>query len=109
MDLLDANDPAAAITKLSSALGFLMTAQANGAGDLSALANLLGLAAEGIATTAYCQATVAIPNPTQGQVRALSSIAQMIASGHDLVAGRPYVEACGKFRQATQKALDLRR
>ena len=44
-----------------------MTAQSSGAGDLSALATLLGLAAEGIATTAYYQATVAIPNPTRGQ------------------------------------------
>jgi hypothetical protein len=38
LDLLDADDPAGAITKLSAAIAFLMTAQASGAGDLSALA-----------------------------------------------------------------------
>ena len=65
LDLLDADDPAGAITKLSAALAFLVTAQSRGAGDLSALAALLGLAAEGIATTAYYEASVAIPNPSR--------------------------------------------
>jgi hypothetical protein len=107
LDLLDADDPAGAITKLSAALAFLMNAQASGAGDLSALADLLGLAAEGIATTAYYEATVAIPNPSRGQTRAFDSIAQLIVTGHGLVADRKYVEACERFRQATQKALSL--
>jgi hypothetical protein len=107
LDLLDADDPAGAITKLSAAVAFLMTAEASGAGDLSALADLLGLAAEGIATTAYYEATVAIPNPSRGQARAFDSIAQLIVTGHELVADRKYVEACERFRQATQKALTL--
>ena len=107
LDLLDADDPVSAITKLSAALAFLMTAETSGAGDLSALANLLGLATEGIATTAYYQATVAIPNPSRGQARALESIAGLIVTGHDLVADRQYVKACESFRQATEKALNL--
>jgi hypothetical protein len=107
LDLLDANDPAGAITKLSAALAFLMTAESSGAGDLRALTDLLGLAAEGIATTAYYQATVAIPSPSRGQARALDSIAQLIVAGHELLAARQYGDACESFRQATQKALNL--
>ena len=86
LDLLDADDPAGAITKLAAALAFLMTAQSRGAGDLSALASLLGLAAEGIATTAYYEASVAVPNPSRGQARALDSMKQLINAGHALVA-----------------------
>ena len=109
LDLLDADDPVGAITKLSAALAFLMTAESSGAGDLRRLADLLGLAAEGIATTAYYKATVAIPNPSRGQARTLNSIAQLVATGHELGANRQYGEACESFRQATQKALDLMR
>jgi hypothetical protein len=108
LDLLDANDPVGAITKLSAALAYLMTAESTGAGDLRALTELLGLAAEGIATTAYYQATVAIPNPSRGQARTLSSIAELVAAGHALLASRQYTDACESFRQATQKALNLR-
>jgi hypothetical protein len=108
LDLLDADDPVGAITKLSAAIAFLMTAESSGAGDLRALTDLLGLAAEGIATTAYYEATVAIPNPSRGQARTLDSIAQLVATGHGLVANRQYSEACESFRQATQKALNLR-
>jgi hypothetical protein len=108
LDLLDADDPVGAITKLSAALAFLMTAESSGAGDLTALTDLLGLAAEGIATTAYYEATVAIPNPSRGQARTLDAIAQLVATGHGLVANRQYSEACESFRQATQKALNLR-
>lgn len=107
LDLLGAHDPVGAITKLSAALAFLMTAESSGAGDLRALTDLLGLAAEGIATTAYYQATVAVPNPSRGQARTLTSIAELVATGHGLVANRQYSEACESFRQATQKALSL--
>jgi hypothetical protein len=107
LDMLDAGDPVSAITKLSSALSFLMTAETSGAGDLSALKNLLGLATEGIATTAYYQATVAIPNPSRGQARALESIAGLIFLGHEQLGNRQYVKACESFRQATDKALNL--
>ena len=107
LDLLDADDPAGAITKLAAALAFLTTAQSRGAGDLSALASLLGLAAEGIATTAYYDATVAVPNPSRGESRTLDAIAQLIGAGHNLVANRQYGAACESFRQATQKALNL--
>ena len=79
----------------------------SGAGEVSAITNLLGLAAEGIAATAYYEATVAIPNPSRGQARAFESIAQLVVTGHELVGDRQYVEACERFRQATQKALTL--
>jgi hypothetical protein len=107
LDRLEANDPVGAITKLSAALAFLAAAQSRGAGDLSALANLLGLAAEGIATTAYYQATVALPAPSRGQARTLESIAQLVVTGHQLVGAGQYTAACDSFRQATQKALNL--
>jgi hypothetical protein len=107
LDLLDAHDPAGAITKLSAAIAFLVSAETNGAGDLSAFTSLLGLAAEGIATTAYYQATVAVPNPSRGQARTLASIGQLITTGHDFLVGRQYGEACENFRQATQKAFTL--
>src|SRR6266511_2995272 len=42
LDKLDANDPVGAITKLRAALSDLITAEARGAGDLSALKDLLG-------------------------------------------------------------------
>jgi hypothetical protein len=109
LDRLDANDPVGALTKLSAALAFLMTAESSGAGDLSALTNLLGIAAEGIATTAYYKATLAIPNPSDGDARTLNGIVQLIAAGHTLAASRQYTDACENFRQATQKALDLMR
>jgi hypothetical protein len=70
-------------------------------------ASLLGLAAEGIATIAYYEASVAIPSPSRGQERAFDAIAQLVVTGHGLVANRQYVEACEKFRQATQKALAI--
>jgi hypothetical protein len=107
VDLLDAHDPTGAITKLSAALAFLMTAESSGAGNFGTLTDLLGLAAEGIATTAYYQATVVTPNPSRGQARTLESIAQLVAAGHQLLASRQYGEACEDFRQATQKALNL--
>ncbi len=107
LDLLDVNDPAGAITKLSASLRFLMTAESYGAGDLRALTDLLGLAAEGIATTAYYKATVAIPAPSRGQARTLDAIVQLIAAGHNLTGSRQYSDACENFRQATQKALAL--
>jgi hypothetical protein len=107
LDLLDAHDPAGAITKLAAAIGFLLSAETNGAGDLSALTSLLGLAAEGIAATAYYQATVATPNPSRGQARTLAAIAGLITTGHDLLANRQYNDACGNFRQATLKAFTL--
>lgn len=109
LDRLGADDPVGAITKLSAALAFLMTAESRGAGDLRALTDRLGLAAEGIATTAYYKATVAVPNPSPGQARTLTSIAQLVAAGHALLAGRQYSEACESFRQATQKAVNLMR
>jgi hypothetical protein len=107
LDLLDAHDPAGAITKLSAAIAFLLTAEANGAGDLSALTGLLGIAAEGIATTAYYHATVTTPNPSRGQARTLAAITQLVTAGHDLLVNRQYSEACDNFRQATQKAFSL--
>jgi hypothetical protein len=74
---------------------------------LSALTGLLGIAAEGIATTAYYHATVTTPNPSRGQARTLAAITQLITAGHDLLVNQQYSEACDNFRQATQKALPL--
>ena len=50
---------------------------------------------------------MALPDPSRGQARTLSSIAELVATGHQLVEGRRYTEACESFRQASQKAVTL--
>lgn len=109
LDKLDANDPAGAITKLQAAIQFLIIAESRGAGDLSALKDLLGLVAEGIAMTEYEKTRAAIETPSAGQRRALATIAALITQGHQQLGGHEYVIACDSFRQATDKALGLRK
>ena len=107
LDKLEDEDPVDAITKLKAAIASLVTAEARGAGDLTALKDMIGLVAEGIATAAYSDAEQAVDPPSAGEARALASIAQLIAAGDQQLASHQYATACETFRQASQKALDL--
>ena len=107
LDKLEDDDPVDAITKLKAAIANLVTAEARGAGDLTALKDMIGLVAEGIATAGYSDAEQAVHPPNAGEARALASIAQLIATGDQQLANDQYASACDTFRQATQRALDL--
>ena len=110
LDKLQANDPSGAITKISAAIGDLITAQSRGAGDLSSLDDFLGLVAESIATSAYNQARTRVgPSPSSGQAGTLATIAALITAGHQQVVAHQYLNACDSFRQATDKASGLKR
>jgi hypothetical protein len=109
VDKLEADDPVGAITKLKAAMSDIVTAESSGAGDLSALKDLLGLVAEGIATAEYHEAQAAVSPPSPGQARALATIADAIAQGHQQLVDHAYLKACDDFRQATEKALQLQR
>lgn len=106
-DRLDANDPSAAIVKLKAAIGDLIKAESLGAGDLSAMKDLLGLVAEGIATKAYADARAAVPTPSPGQAKTLATIESLIATGHAQLVNKNYPGACDSFKAATDKALGL--
>jgi hypothetical protein len=107
LDKLNANDPVGAITKIQAAIADLATAESFGAGDLSALKDLLGLVAQGIATDAQQKALAAIPAPSPGQLKSFATIAGLIALGHQQLLAHQYSSACDNFRQATSKALVL--
>jgi hypothetical protein len=107
LDKLRAGDPVGAITKLQATLEYLVVAEDAGAGDLSALKDLLGLVAEAIATEAYHSAYTATLPHSPGEAGTLKTIANLIASGHALVLAGDQVSACDAFRQATAKALKL--
>ncbi|HEU5182443.1 MAG TPA: hypothetical protein VFW45_16780 [Candidatus Polarisedimenticolia bacterium] len=107
LDKLDGNDPLAAITKVQSAISFLVQAESSGAGDLTALKDMLGLVAEGIATDLYLSARAKFPNPSPGQVKTLATIAALLAQGHQQLVAHQYPAACGSFAQAASKALNM--
>jgi hypothetical protein len=107
LDKLEADDPVGAITKLRAAISYLELAESSGAGDLSALRDLLGLVAEAIATGAYHEAAAAVAPPSPGEARTLAAIADLIAEGHQQLSDGQYLSACDRFRQATAKALNL--
>ena len=100
-------DLVAAITKIRAALGDLSDAEAAGAGDLSPLRDLLGMAAASIANEALADATAALGTPASADQMELDAIAALIAEGSALLAAGDHDGACVKFRQATGKAADL--
>ena len=107
VDKLDANDPAAAITKIKAAIEDLTDAESLGAGDLTALKDLLGLVAEGIATDALQKARAAIAAPSPGQIKTFTTIDGLIKLGHQQLVAHQYASACGNFGQATSKAVAM--
>jgi hypothetical protein len=108
LDKLNANDPVAAVTKLQSAIANLALAESRGAGNLTALKDLLGLVAEGIATDTYLKAKAAIASPSSGQVKTFATIQALIAQGHSQLGAHNYSGACDSFKQATSKALGMK-
>jgi PKD repeat protein len=66
-DRLEDGDVVAAIVKLRAAVRHLIDAETAGAGDLSALKDLLALVAEALAVQALADATAATFPPTPGQ------------------------------------------
>jgi len=107
LDKLNANDPVSAITKLQSAISFLDLAESSGAGDLTALKDMLGLIAQGIATDTYLKAKAAFPAPSAGQAKTLATIAALLAQGHQQLLAHQYPAACDSLKQAASKALGM--
>lgn len=109
VDKLEVDDSVSAITKIARAIEDLTIAESLGGGDLSALKDLLGLIAQGIATGVEQQAETAIPSPSRGQQKTFAIIDSLIARGHHQLVGHHYSDACDDFRQATSKTLGLLR
>ncbi|MFL6018241.1 MAG: hypothetical protein ACJ74V_11965 [Gaiellaceae bacterium] len=106
-DKLDANDPSGAITKLRASISDLITAESRGAANRTSVKDLLGLVAQGIASSSYQQAQTRIPSPSAGQAKTLATIAELINSGHSQLVARQYLSACDSFRTASEKAVRL--
>lgn len=108
VDKLEEGAPAAAITKLRAAISDLLTAEAQGGGDLSLLEDLLGRTAEAIATAEYEKAKAAVgTTPSPGEERALARISALILEGRAELESGAYLDACESFRQATARAVEL--
>jgi hypothetical protein len=107
LDKLNSNDPVGAITKLQAAISFLALAESYGAGNLTALKDMMGLVAEGIATDTYLKAKAAFPNPSPGQAKTLATIAALLAQGHQQLVAHQYSAACDSFKQAANKAVAM--
>jgi hypothetical protein len=107
VDKLEQDDPVGAITKIRAATTQLLTAEAQGGGNLTSLKDLLGLVAEAIATGAKQEAIAAVGTPSASEAKALATIEALITTGHTQLASGQYVKACESFRQAAAKALAL--
>ena len=96
-----------AIIRIQGAISRLLAAEAQGAGDLWQLLDLLALAAEAIATAEYEAAQAAVGTPNAGEARALAQIGELIATGQAYLQGGEYLDACKAFKQAASKAQGL--
>lgn len=104
LDALLAGNPVAAVTKLSHATSYLLTAQSRGASP-SAQLQQIGLTGESIARTELARAQAASPQAT----RELATIAGLIATGRSRLQAAHYDEALASFKQAVAKAASLLR
>ena len=109
LDKLTAKDPSAAIVKLTAAIGHLSYAESIGAGNQSAMKDLIGMVAEAIAKSAYDQAKALFPTPSKGQKSTLQAIADLITAGHAQLLNNKWSTALDSFKQATDKAVALRK
>ena len=107
LDALELDDFVAAIGKIGAAIEALQRAETAGAGDLSNLKYLLGLAAESIAQGTYQDAVELVGTPSSGQAMQLETIRQLITSGHTMLAAKQYVGAIELFKDAAGRALAL--
>ena len=109
-DKLASGEPSAAITKLRSAIGFMITAEARGGPDLSQMKGVAGLVAEAIATGEFQRARARVgASPSAGQAKTLATISALIAAGHEKLTNAAYLAACDSFKQATDKSAALKR
>ncbi|MFI7575924.1 hypothetical protein [Micromonospora sp. NPDC049497] len=104
VDALLAEDPVAALTKLSRATSYLLTAESRGASVTTELRQV-GLTGEAIARTQLARAQEASPASTQE----LERIADLIATGRSRLEAANYDEALTSFKQAVAKAASLLR
>ena len=107
LDALAMDDFAAALEKIKVVIESLERAEAAGAGDLSNLKYLLGLAGESIAQGAYQDAVEVVGTPSSGQAMQLETIRAAITSGHALLVNKQYVPAVDLFKEAVGRALSL--
>ena len=107
LDALAGGDLVATLEKIKAAVEALQRAEAAGAGDLSNLKYLLGLAGESIAQGAYQDAVELVGTPSSGQAMQLETIRQAITSGHGLLVNKQYVPAIDLFKEAVGRALAL--
>jgi hypothetical protein len=107
LDALVSGDLLAALEKIKAAIEALDRAEAAGAGDLSRLKYLLGLAGESVAQRAYQDASDAVGTPSPGQALQLERISQSITDGHTRLANGEYLSAIDLFKDAVGRALSL--
>jgi hypothetical protein len=107
LDALASGDLVAALEKIGAAIEALQRAEAAGAGDLSNLKYLLGLAGESVAQGAYQDAVDAVGTPSQGQAMQMQRIRQSITDGHARLVNREYLPAIDLFKDAVGRALSL--
>jgi len=107
LDALAIGDLVAALGKIKAAIEALQRAEAAGAGDLTNLKYLLGLAGESVAQGAYQDAVELVGTPNSGQSTQLERIRQAITSGHALLVNKQYLPAIDQFIEAVGRALSL--
>jgi hypothetical protein len=104
---LASNDLVAALVKIGAAIKALESAEVSGAGDLSALKYLLGLAGESVAQGTYLEAVAAIGSPSPGEAAQLQRVRQAITDGHARLADGEYLAAIDLFKDGVGRALSL--
>ena len=107
IDKLQAGDLEAALVKMKDAVAALEQAEAGGAGDLTDLKRLLGMAAWSVAQGAYKDAQTAVGPPSPGEQMQLDQIAQLIEQGTTLLAAGDYLGAIEAFRDAVHRSVAL--
>lgn len=107
LDALASGEFVAALEKIGAAIEALQRAETAGAGDLSELKNLLGLAGESVAQGAYQDAIEAVGTPNPGQALQLETIRQLIIDGHTRLVNSQYLAAIDLFKDAVGRARSL--
>ena len=107
LDALDDDDPISAITHIIEALLAIAAAEDAGAGNLSAIKDLLCLSAESLAVSAHAEAAAFVDPPSKGEARQLATIQALIDTGHARVLADAHADACVSYRKAVAKALRL--
>lgn len=104
---LDDDEPATAITMIGAAVEHLVDAETAGAGDLTALKDLLGLIAITIADQTCSDVSAVLDPPSRGQGRQLDRASRLLDSGTQALQDDRYETAIEASRQATEICLGL--